>query len=66
MLSFMTAQAPTLLLYLNFSSQNFLAILLSWNGECWWHKATRPTMPKGTAYVVLQYPAETHIWTASP
>uniref|UniRef100_A0A8C6GZA2 Contactin associated protein-like 5C n=1 Tax=Mus spicilegus TaxID=10103 RepID=A0A8C6GZA2_MUSSI len=33
MLSFMTAQAPTLLLYLNFSSQNFLAILLSWNGS---------------------------------
>ncbi|XP_031235925.1 contactin-associated protein-like 5 isoform X3 [Mastomys coucha] len=33
MLSFMTAQAPTLLLYLNFSSQNFLAILLSRNGS---------------------------------
>uniref|UniRef100_Q0V8T8-2 Isoform 2 of Contactin-associated protein like 5-2 n=1 Tax=Mus musculus TaxID=10090 RepID=Q0V8T8-2 len=32
-LSFMTAQAPTLLLYLNFSSQNFLAILLSRNGS---------------------------------
>ncbi|EDL39832.1 mCG132548, partial [Mus musculus] len=31
MLSFMTTQAPTLLLYLNFSSQNFLAILLSRN-----------------------------------
>jgi hypothetical protein len=34
MLSFMTTQAPTLLLYLNFSSQNFLAILLSRNGKC--------------------------------
>ncbi|GAB1285337.1 Contactin-associated protein-like 5-2 [Apodemus speciosus] len=33
MLSFMTAQSPTLLLYLNFSSQNFLAILLSRNGS---------------------------------
>ncbi|XP_052056981.1 contactin-associated protein like 5-2 isoform X2 [Apodemus sylvaticus] len=32
-LSFMTAQAPALLLYLNFSSQNFLAILLSRNGS---------------------------------
>ncbi|GAB1285307.1 Contactin-associated protein-like 5-2 [Apodemus speciosus] len=32
-LSFMTAQVPALLLYLNFSSQNFLAILLSRNGN---------------------------------
>ncbi|XP_029394544.1 contactin-associated protein like 5-2 [Mus pahari] len=32
-LSFMTAQAPALLLYLNFSSQDFLAILLSRNGS---------------------------------
>ncbi|XP_034369001.1 contactin-associated protein like 5-2 isoform X2 [Arvicanthis niloticus] len=32
-LSFMTAQAPSLLLYLNYSSQNFLAILLSRNGS---------------------------------
>nr|XP_034369084.1 contactin-associated protein like 5-3 isoform X3 [Arvicanthis niloticus] len=33
MLSFMTAQAPTLLLYLNFSSQSFFSILLSRNGS---------------------------------
>ncbi|XP_060227615.1 contactin-associated protein like 5-1-like [Meriones unguiculatus] len=32
-LSFVTAQAPSLLLFLNFSSQNFLAILLSKNGS---------------------------------
>ncbi|XP_060227590.1 contactin-associated protein like 5-1-like isoform X2 [Meriones unguiculatus] len=32
-LSFMTAQAPSLLFFLNFSSQNFLAILLSKNGS---------------------------------
>lgn len=34
-LSFMTAQAPALLLYLKFSPQSFLAILLSRNGKCW-------------------------------
>uniref|UniRef100_A0ABK0LNU2 Contactin associated protein family member 5B like 1 n=1 Tax=Rattus norvegicus TaxID=10116 RepID=A0ABK0LNU2_RAT len=33
MLNFLTTQAPTILLYLNFSSQNFLAILLSRNGS---------------------------------
>uniref|UniRef100_A0A1B0GWV0 Contactin associated protein-like 5A n=1 Tax=Rattus norvegicus TaxID=10116 RepID=A0A1B0GWV0_RAT len=33
MLNFLTAQAPTILLYLNFSSQKFLAILLSSNGS---------------------------------
>ncbi|XP_055457438.1 contactin-associated protein like 5-1-like isoform X1 [Psammomys obesus] len=32
-LRFMTAQAPSLLFFLNFSSQNFLAILLSKNGS---------------------------------
>ncbi|XP_051004143.1 contactin-associated protein like 5-1-like [Acomys russatus] len=32
-LSFVTAQAPSLLLFLNFSSQNFLALLLSKNGS---------------------------------
>nr|XP_021512328.1 contactin-associated protein-like 5 [Meriones unguiculatus] len=32
-LSFVTAQAPSLLLFLSFSSQNFLAILLSKNGS---------------------------------
>ncbi|NP_001041338.2 contactin-associated protein like 5-2 precursor [Rattus norvegicus] len=33
LLSFVTAQAPTLLLYLNFSTPSFLALLLSRNGS---------------------------------
>ncbi|XP_052056206.1 contactin-associated protein like 5-3 isoform X2 [Apodemus sylvaticus] len=33
MLSFVTAQAPTLLFYLNFSSQSYFSILLSRNGS---------------------------------
>jgi hypothetical protein len=32
-LSFVTAQAPSLLLYINSSSQDFLAVLLCKNGE---------------------------------
>ena len=32
-LSFVTAQAPSLLLFLNFSSHDFLALLLCKNGE---------------------------------
>ena len=57
MLSFMTAQTPTLLLYLNFSSQNFLAVLLSRNGKYWWHEAIRPDLSRRIAHV-LQHLAE--------
>lgn len=38
-LSFVTAQAPSLLLYINSSSHDFLAVLLCKNGEYWWQGA---------------------------
>ena len=38
-LSFVTAQAPSLLLYINSSSQDFLAVLLCKNGEFRLHEA---------------------------
>lgn len=37
--SFVTAQAPSLLLYINSSSQDYLAVLLCKNGEYWQHEA---------------------------
>lgn len=37
--SFVTAQAPSLLLYINSSSQEYLAVLLCKNGEYWQHEA---------------------------
>lgn len=63
-LSFMTAQAPSILLYLNSSFQNFLAILLSRNGKCWWHKGRRLVLPGRTVHD-LQYPPETYTWADS-
>lgn len=38
-LSFVTAQAPSLLLCINSSSQDYLAVLLCKNGEFCWHEA---------------------------
>lgn len=38
-LSFVTAQAPSLLLYINSSSHDFLAVLLCKNGEYSWQEA---------------------------